>query len=384
MSDQTSLKLGVKLGLKVGLAGAFAGTGALALLTGARRLLGGPRVHILGFHRVVDDMAKLGGEVIPALCITTSAFDRILQLAQKRFEVLSLAEAVAALAGRRKLDRDALVITFDDGYRDVYLRALPVLQKHKLPATVFVPSGFIGSPEPLLHDRLHALFTRVEREGRRLDGAPAPRLLRRTMVLAETLIRDRGPAAALGHLIDSQPAQVLRHLAEAIEDLSGDTVTIDEGARVMSADELRACSDGGIEVGAHTVDHVVLVRESAARVLHELSRPTAEIESITGRPCESFAYCKGLWTPALLPALRSAGYTTAVTTTDRPNLPGCDPLLLGRKVLWEGHTSGLGGGFSTALVQAHLHDLFGTIGLIRPLEGMRARPEEMIAWRRSA
>ena len=90
----------------------------------------------------------------------------------------------------------------------------------------------------------------------------------------------------------------------------------------------------------------------------------------------------------LVAAVRDAGYTVAVTTLDSPNNPGHEPLLLNRKVIWEGHIRGLTGAFSPSLAAAHLHDLFGALGLIRPVEGRRGAGEGPLLrgmpWRQSA
>jgi peptidoglycan/xylan/chitin deacetylase (PgdA/CDA1 family) len=380
----------LRAGIKAVLAGAFHSSGALALVAGARRVLDGPRVVVLGFHRVVDRLADVPPEVIPSLCITTGSFRRLCELAARRCEVLPLLEAAAVLAGARRARRDVVALTFDDGYRDVYLRALPVLRALGLPATVFVPTGYIGSPQPLLHDRLHALLVHARAARRDLAAAPGPRLLCPALAHAGALLHAhgrRGPAVALDALIDSLPAQALARVADAVEDLVGGSPPLDEGARVMSAAELRACVEGGVDLGAHTIDHVVLTREPPARVRRELRRPREELEAIASRPCLSFAYCNGLWSPPVVEALREAGYAVAVTTCDRPNRPGQEPLLLGRKVLWEGHARGPLGRFSTALAAAHVHDLFGDLGLTSPVDGQHhhaAAAAERTPWRRSA
>jgi peptidoglycan/xylan/chitin deacetylase (PgdA/CDA1 family) len=64
------------------------------------------------------------------------------------YSVLSLGEAVDALAvGSDKLGKFA-VLTFDDGYRDFYTNAFPVLKKYGFTATVFVPTGVINQQRP--------------------------------------------------------------------------------------------------------------------------------------------------------------------------------------------------------------------------------------------
>ena len=56
----------------------------------------------------------------------------------KQFEVISAAEMVEWLKGTRQSLRTKILITFDDGYRDNYIHAYPVLKKYKFPATVFL------------------------------------------------------------------------------------------------------------------------------------------------------------------------------------------------------------------------------------------------------
>ena len=375
--------------LKAAAAAACATSGALAIWTVARRGLGGPRVHIVGLHRVVDSLERLPADVLPSLCITSSSLQRLGEEARRRFEVLPLDALGPVLSGHRALRRDALVITFDDGYRDVYLRALPILRALGLPATVFVPTGFIGSPAPLPHDRLHALLVHARAARRRLDLPHAPRSLRDVLERADSVLRLNGPAAALDALLYALSSDALGAAAAALEDRLGVAPLPDEGARVMSEAELRACVDGGIQLGAHTVDHAVLTRESAARVRRELLRPRHDLEAISGTPCRTFAWCNGRWSPPLVAALREAGYTLAVTTRDRPNLVGArvEPLLLGRKVLHEGHVRGAAGRYSAPLAAVHLHDLFGALGLTRPVDGHDpgAHPHDTEpGWRRSA
>jgi peptidoglycan/xylan/chitin deacetylase (PgdA/CDA1 family) len=331
--------------VKLGLAGALVEVYRLA------RAAAAPRIHVFDYHRVVDRLPSLngGGPVNPALCVTTDTFRRQMQQVRERFRVLTLEQALFAIDGSLPLERDACAITFDDGYADVYLRARPILAELGLPAAVFVPSGFVGTGRHLTHDRLYAA---LQRRG------------------------ETDPAAVLDELIGRLPAGALDVVAEALERELGGAVELDEGARVLDERELRALADGGWEIGAHTVDHVVLTHERPARVDEELRASKATLERIGGRPVRYFAYCNGFHSPALVDALRRAGYEGAVTTFDRPNRRGGDRFRVARKVLWEAHARGLDGRFAPSLSAANLHDLFGALHLTRPVDGeVRARED---------
>ena len=74
------------------------------------------------------------------------------------FDVVSLETAMHFLEAGRTVARPMAVITFDDGYGDFYDEAFPVLNDFGLPATVFLPTGYIGKDIPLPHDRIFWLL----------------------------------------------------------------------------------------------------------------------------------------------------------------------------------------------------------------------------------
>jgi peptidoglycan/xylan/chitin deacetylase (PgdA/CDA1 family) len=356
-----------------------AGTRAFELYCRLRTAYAGPRVHVLGYHRVVDRVV-LDGPVNPALCVSTSTLERQLRQVKRRFSVLSLHEAMRAICGTLPLERDACAITFDDGYRDLIERAQPVLASLGIPAAVFVPTGYSESGRLLTHDRLYAGLWRAAQRDVRLGG-PAWRGLSALAEVAEPALAARGPGAAVEALIERAPSSELEAIADALEAQLGAPAieSLGAGARVLAPAEIRALADAGWEIGAHTVEHVVLTHEPRARRRDELRRCKRALEEWSGRPVRYFAYCNGYHSRSLVDDLRRAGFEGAVTTCDRPNRPPGDRMRVGRKVLWEGHARGLDGQFDEALSAAHVTDLFGTLGLTRPVDG-EVETEEDHAW----
>jgi peptidoglycan/xylan/chitin deacetylase (PgdA/CDA1 family) len=327
--------------LKAATAGALVGTGLYHVV----RRIGRPRIHVVGYHRVVDRVID-DGPVSPSLCVSTETFRNQMRQVKRDFRVLSLEEAMAAICGDLELDRDACAVTFDDGYRDVYTRAAPILAELKIPAAVFVPSGYVGTRRHLTHDRLYAALWKLGKQ--RLDHSPAE---------------------LVDALIARMPASALTELASDLEARAGGAPRLDDDARVLDRKELRALADAGWEIGAHTIEHVVVVHEPPERVEDELLLPKIDLESWTGRPCRYFAYCNGFHSPSVVKTLERLGYQGAVTTYDRPNRRGGDRFRVGRKVLWEGHARGLDGKWSPSVSAANLHDLFGALKLTRPVDG---------------
>jgi peptidoglycan/xylan/chitin deacetylase (PgdA/CDA1 family) len=90
------------------------------------------------FHRVDDRYPT------DPITVTRAAFESYLDFFTNYFQVVSLTELLAKLAGNDDISRH-LVITFDDGYLDNWAIAAPELAARGLPACFFVATGFVGS-----------------------------------------------------------------------------------------------------------------------------------------------------------------------------------------------------------------------------------------------
>jgi peptidoglycan/xylan/chitin deacetylase (PgdA/CDA1 family) len=100
---------------------------------------------------------KVNGTPENPVTVPPSRFAEQMQfLAENGYRVVSLDDVLAHYRDGRPLPPRAVLITFDDGYRDNLENALPILQRHGYPAVMFVPLGFVGEPLPLPHE-LHLL-----------------------------------------------------------------------------------------------------------------------------------------------------------------------------------------------------------------------------------
>ena len=106
-------------------------------------LLGRSRAVVVYYHRIGprDVLSK------PA-----SEFRRDLRYLRRHYECVSLAELCRRLRDEKPLRRRLVAVTFDDGYRDNYVEAAPVLLAEGVPAAFFVTTGFIGADRIFAHD----------------------------------------------------------------------------------------------------------------------------------------------------------------------------------------------------------------------------------------
>jgi len=109
---------------------------------------------ILMYHRFAKVSEK--GKVEKKL------FEKHIAFLKEKYEILDLHDYIGLLRGDAKGLRNTAVLTIDDGYRDFYEFAYPVLRKYSVPATVFLPRDFIDGKIWLWHDTIdYALKNRL-------------------------------------------------------------------------------------------------------------------------------------------------------------------------------------------------------------------------------
>lgn len=142
-------------------------TGAACALswTGVNRLIsslpGIEHLLVIGYHRVVQDFGAHAVSSIPAMLISTRMLERQLDWIGRRFQFISVDELGAKLESGERFARPTAVVTFDDGYRDVYQNAFPLLKRKGIPSAMFVVTSHVGTTRPFIYDRMYLLLTRA-------------------------------------------------------------------------------------------------------------------------------------------------------------------------------------------------------------------------------
>lgn len=358
--------------VKTAMAGVLGTSGVSRLVRGLRRrAAGGTRVLVLSYHRVTEDFAESARHGLPSLFVSTATLERQLEQVARERDLVSLADARRILAEGPEAaprGRDVAVVTFDDGYADNHACALPILARLRVPATVFVATGYTGTDLRLPHDRIHAALAELGRRGIPPDRAGlAPEL----QALLDAC-NENGPAATLDRLIARLRHDRLVALAEGLEQrLGSGERELPPSTRLMSWDEVRALDAAGVDVGGHTVSHAVLANLPLSEARREIVGCRDAIVEALGKPPRHFAYPNGYHTPAVRRAVAEAGFDAAVTTEDLENVRGGDPHRLSRKVLWENTTLGPLG-YSAWVAACNLEGVFHALGLARPMMGERS------------
>lgn len=278
------------------------------------------KVVVLMYHRVLSaaDTVRTGSH--PGVVVTRESFSRQMALLKRRFVVLTLEAFTRHLAERRPFPDSSCVITFDDGWKDNFTNAWPVLRQYGLPAVIFLPVNYVGRQRLFWREALTHLLVRVVGEVRRDSRRRGPfELLLAPAGLASILdLKDADPRAAIveavstsGRLTWEAANQLLSRLSGELALRPQDLVTPDG---FMDWDEVRTMGQDHVVFGGHGAEHRILTELSAEGVDDELRACVAGLEPSLLGGVRAFSYPNGAWTPAIAERVRHAGFDIAFTT----------------------------------------------------------------------
>lgn len=239
-------------------------------------------VVILTYHGFTAAPRRTGVWNFHGKHVATVRFRRQLEYLRRHHSIVSLTDLVRGLAGEAPLPPRAVHVTIDDGYRSTYTVAFPLLRELGVPASLFVPTDFVGRKRALWPDRVeHALATTT---AARLDARAGGE--RVGLELGNEAMRIAA-CRTLFTRLTTMDGEDLATTVDAIERQTQRSLDTDGGDDMFAPlaweeiNEMQA--SGWIEVGSHSVSHPILTRCSGDRQAEEIGASKAIIEKATGR-----------------------------------------------------------------------------------------------------
>lgn len=282
---------------------------------------------ILMYHRVLKDSS--GAICDPAMFVTAQTFESHIQELSRFFEFVPIESIIENKANKRRC-----AVTFDDGWKDNYDFAFPVIKKYGITATVFMPVRMIGQDKRFWFQSLWELYREAEQHN--------------------------GGAEFINHFIGIVPswrpkglkAEDADALISGLKHLPADELDgIIEDARArlslsplqardtLNWDEAREMGLHGIAFGSHGLDHRILTRTDSETKKAEVFDSLRILKHSGVRVSDFFSYPNGEYDEESASLVKEAGYIGAVTTALGCNLPGENPFTLKRIGMHE-HISG--------------------------------------------
>ncbi|MBU2955609.1 polysaccharide deacetylase family protein [Marinobacter sp. F3R08] len=289
------------------------------------RLICKNQPRILMYHRFSS--APLKGWASPEY------FEEQVRYIRQHYTPYSLAGLMEYQRNHGRMPSNAVVITVDDGYRDFYEYAFPVLQRYSVPATLFATTGFIERRLWLWPDKITWMLEQVTRIDREISIGAVP--IKAGVI--DSVLRGELWKQWVEHALslpDDQKHKFISSLAEALQVTLPDMIP--KAFAPLSWDELRQMQSAGIEIGGHTVTHPSLGRVTKAQARDEIFGCRDALNQHLGEKNRTFCYPNGQPEDVqdFLPALvQEAGFLGAVTAFP-------DALGVNERYLMRRHASG--------------------------------------------
>lgn len=272
---------------------------------------------VIAFHGLRADSEPAGVQDAD-LHLPVSIFRAICEHLAATYRVMPLSEMAVRLQRGEKLPPRAVALSFDDGYASNYELAFPILQELKLPATIFLATGFLDGTAPLWFQEVDLAME----QGARLPGLET---LNDTLRHLKSL-----PNTALREQVKTLLSQVTLPPAPKV-------------TRPLTWAQVREMQhSGGIEFGGHTHSHPILARCSVEQQRSEIQACRDRIHTELGELPRLFAYPNGGendCTSETLQLLTEAGFDSAWTMVSGRALAAQNSLLMPRygspSSIWE-------------------------------------------------
>ena len=336
------------------LARAFGQLGLLGLLeqTIARRR---PGLVVLTYHRIAEPGADLFYD--PVISATPESFRAQVEWLHDRVRLLTLDELIDQIESGSPWREPVMLLTFDDGYRDNFDLAAPILGERKAPAIFFVPSAFLESPRLPWWDHVACVIkqTSVQRfiVERHSKGDPRP-----LEIDLHTMSRSAAIMKIIRTFLDRTIVDERWFLDRLMQRAMVEIDAEGLGRKLfMSWSHVQQLAGAGLTIGSHAHSHRNLAALDDDTQSYELAGSKQILEARLGRPVKALAYpygWPGTYTMRTKALTAQAGYQLAFSSREGINR-------LARFDRYDVSRLGVGSADSAALLRARstLHAAFG-------------------------
>ncbi|MBV9868592.1 MAG: polysaccharide deacetylase family protein [Abitibacteriaceae bacterium] len=246
-------------------------------------------LRVLAYHRVLDDDPETFPFDEALISASSEVFQQQMEFVRRNFEVLSFEDLEHCQREGRPWPKRSVIITFDDGYRDNYTHAFPILKALKLPAAIFISTSYMGDCTKLFWwDLVAYCFKHTKR-----SEVEFPQVHHQPLPLTSARDRHRAILRILRwakQVPDEVKNQFIDQLAASLEiELPSDIAA----GMHLTWEQIKEMADGGIEFGSHTVTHPILANVNEAQLETEICESKKIIEQHLGKEVLVISYPDG-------------------------------------------------------------------------------------------
>ncbi len=241
-------------------------------------------------------------------------------LINNKYNFISLKHYSEFISGER-LDcpENPVIITIDDGYKDNYDYAYPVLKKYSIPATIFLTTDFINNGCWLWFNKLKFILRNTTKSRFKIDIDKKPE----TFYLDSFIKRHDAQLTIFNYCKTINSEEIEKLLTYLADELNVDVPEVSNNDfKALSWENIYEMQKYQIEFGSHTCTHPILSMLTSDELYREIHTSKEELEIKLGTNIVSFCYPVGKENDIndmVVREVQNAGYTCAVTTTPGAN-----------------------------------------------------------------
>lgn len=244
--------------------------------------------------------------------VRTDAFRKQIQWLSRHRKIVPVSDIVERLEQRLPIPNTWVALTFDDGYRDNYSSALPVLESMQAHASFYITWNVLSGKQEFFYDRIHESIRKTDREsiaiefeGRVFKGP--------TLTDSQKLDLIQSIVLGIRNLSEAQRAQCVMQVEAACEN-AGSSVR----QSYLDEQTLHAFSRSAlVKIGSHTLSHPDLATCTDSLLKDELQLSKESLSALTGYAIDGLAYPFGKavnYNSDVSRCCAELGYNYALTT----------------------------------------------------------------------
>ena len=272
------------------------------------------------YHRVLSQEMRAKTFSHDGIIVDLKTFEKQIRYLKDNFNVITLEEFTLRLQNGNSFDKYTCLITFDDGWKDNYVFAYPVLQKYELPATIFLPVNYINKNKQFWQEELTRVLINIYhkvKEHKYLQSKYHKLLknydLQDIICLPESKLR-----ASIAEKVSGKKQITFRQIEQMVAELSENTGFLkkvrEDYDTFLSWDDISQMKSGGITFGSHGMSHKIMTKVSLSEAEYEIMESKRDIENRLNREISSISYPNGDYKREIIELVRTHGYQTAFGT----------------------------------------------------------------------
>jgi len=257
---------------------------------------------ILTYHQINNILGSF-------TTVSSKNFEKQIKYLFNKKRVISLEKIIINIQKGTKFPKGCVVITFDDGYKNNYTNAYPILKKYHMPFTIFLVTDYIGSEKLVWYDEL---MYKIKNSECKLIVLKTNDLQRYNMRNEKEKIKAIGELfRVLINCNNEKRREILSELDNKLK------VKVPEkyAANIMLSwtDAKEMAIDDNVSFGAHTCSHCKLTSVSLEDAMEEIVDSKLKIEKEIGKEIKFFSYPFGGYNERIKQILKENGFDCAVT-----------------------------------------------------------------------